>query len=392
MIAVAEAEKLIKEHQIVPAIRTIALENCLGHTLATEVRADRDLPPYPRVAMDGIAIFYGGTLPDAFHIEHVHAAGDPPYTLRNPAACVEVMTGAVLPAGTNAVIPYEELTLAQGMARVHQAPRPNQHIHGQGADVKRGERLIPPGTLLTPTEVAVLAAVGYSEVPVYEIPTVAIVSTGNELVEVDTLPGPHQIRMSNSYAVAAALAELKIASKRYHLPDDLPMVRTRLLEILNQHAIVILSGGVSKGKFDLIPEALAKAGVKKQFHQIRQKPGKPFWFGRSTRNTVFALPGNPVSTFLCFHRYIRPWLQLCMGQSLPLPSAQLSAPVTFAPSLTYFLPVQVTTAHGIAAARPVPGGGSGDFVSLLRADGFLELPPDRSEFLAGEHFPLWRFR
>lgn len=392
MVAVAEAEKLINERRVIPAIVSRELNACFGHTLAAEVRADRDLPPYPRVAMDGIAIFSDGSEANSFRIEHLQAAGDAPYTLNDCAACVEVMTGAVLPKGTDTVIPYEDLRIEQGVARVLQLPRRFQHVHQQGSDVKMGAVLIKPGTRLGPSEVAVLAAVGYSSVPVFQIPTVAIVSTGNELVDVPVQPDLHQIRMSNSYALEAALAELKIASRRYHLPDQQQIIAASLAEILENHAIVILSGGVSKGKFDFIPEALAQAGVAKQFHQIRQKPGKPFWFGRSDGNTVFALPGNPVSTFMCFHRYIRPWLLQCLGQSIIQEVAELRSPITFTPPLTYFLQVQLAAELGTTWATPVPGGGSGDFVNLLQADGFLELPSDRSEFKVGESFPVWRFR
>lgn len=392
MIAVAEAERLIREQRITPSVNKVPLATAVGHTLAEIVCADRDLPPYARVAMDGIAIFWKEELPaTAYPIEHVHGAGDPPYALQDASACVEVMTGSVLPEGTTAVIPYEDLQLDARVARVLRQPRMGQHIHVQGADVRQGAVLLRPGTIIGPKQVAILAAIGVTHVPVFVVPPVAIVSTGNELVDISAQPAPHQIRTSNSHALAAALARLKITSELYHLPDHGDTLHAVLPGILERHALVILSGGVSKGKFDLIPQALKANGIQQIFHQIQQKPGKPFWFGRSRRTTVFALPGNPVSTFLCYHRYIKPWLQTCLHHDMQTETASLHQQVTFQPPLTCFLQVKVENEQGLTVARPLAGGGSGDFVNLLRVDGFLELPPDRSEFLAGEQFPLIRF-
>jgi molybdopterin molybdotransferase len=393
MIAVAEAERLIHEKLFVPSEKLVPLLDATGHTLAQPVLADRDLPPFDRVAMDGIALWWtDGDAPTTYPIEHVQAAGAPEYTLQSRSACVEVMTGAVLPRGTNTVIPYENLRIERGQATVTGAVRERQHIHARGADVRAGATVLAPGVRIRASEMAVLAAVGQAQVAVYHIAPVAIVATGNELVAVETQPEPHQIRKSNGHALAAALQQLQIESRLYHLADDESVIRTGLASILAAHPIVILSGGVSKGKFDFLPAALASLGVEKQFHQISQKPGKPFWFGRSNQNFVFALPGNPVSTFLCFYRYIRPWLLRSLHQPVESESAILAADVHFPAALTYFLQVKLANKDGIVHAHPVPGGGSGDFVNLLQADGFLELPLGKSEFKKGEFFPLIRYR
>jgi molybdopterin molybdotransferase len=158
------------------------------------------------------------------------------------------------------------------------------------------------------------------------------------------------------------------------------------------HDIVVLSGGVSKGKFDFVPNALERLGVKKIFHQVNQRPGKPFWFGKSEKQTVFALPGNPVSTYLCFYRYIKPWLEQCLGLPALKKQAILATDFTFKPSLTYFLQVSVKYEQGKLLAYPDAGGGSGDFVNLKEVDGFLELQADRSDFKAGEIFNYYSFR
>jgi molybdopterin molybdotransferase len=164
-------------------------------------------------------------------------------------------------------------------------------------------------------------------------------------------------------------------------------------KIVEEYDVLIISGGVSKGKFDFIPAALEAAGVKKLFHQVSQRPGKPFWFGSSAKNTiVFALPGNPVSTYMCFYRYITPWLWKSLGVDHPQSSAILAEDFTFSPSLTYFLQVNVSIEKGRLMAYPQPGGGSGDFANLKQVDGFLELPQGNSKFQAGEAFPYHSFR
>jgi molybdopterin molybdotransferase len=180
---------------------------------------------------------------------------------------------------------------------------------------------------------------------------------------------------------------------QFHLPDDKDTLRRSLEKILKQYDNVILSGGVSQGKFDFIPGVLESLGVKKVFHQVSQRPGKPFWFGASAEGkTAFALPGNPVSTFMCFYRYILPWLWKSLGVEVQPQYAVLAEDFTFTPRLTYFLQVSVKNDGGMLMAYPDAGGGSGDFANLKKIDGFLELPMERSEFKAGETLPFIPFR
>ena len=223
----------------------------------------------------------------------------------------------------------------------------------------------------------------------------AVVSTGDELVEVGQEPLPHQIRMSNVYMLQAALREAGVAADRFHLPDRQEDIANELRQILGRYDAVLLSGGVSMGKADYVPEVLAELGVQKLFYQVAQRPGKPFWFGQSPEGkVVFALPGNPVSTFVCFYKYVRPWLQASLSDKpAPTLAAVLAEDVSFAPPLTFFLTVKAEVAlDGRLLAYPVRSGGSGDFASLLQADGFLELPPHLSVFKAGQAYPLIRFR
>lgn len=396
MVTVAEASNIVLSNLFHPQVETISLLQAVDRVLAEPVYADRDFPPFNRVAMDGIAIVY-----DTYHsgersfpIESIQAAGMPQQTLKHASHCFEVMTGAILPAGTNTVVRYEDLNVKDGVAKVEtDKVEVNQHVHRQGIDAKQGAVLLEPGQILSPAEIALLAAVGKHQVKVLTKPRVAVISSGDELVPVETIPLAHQIRKSNTYALAASLQQMECEHKQFHLPDNKLQIQQHVADILMKYDVLILSGGVSKGKFDFIPEALEAAGVKKLFHQVSQRPGKPFWFGITDEGkVVFALPGNPVSTYMCFYRYIKPWLTASLNQQVGAQHVALAVDFTFQPNLTYFLQVEVKNENGNLKAYPIQGGGSGDFANLKHVDGFLELPAERSVFIAGEVFEYYGFR
>lgn len=342
--------------------------------------------------MDGIAIRFDdySSGQREFAIEGLQAAGQPQQRMN--MGCIEIMTGAVLPTGSDTVVPYEDVTIANSKATINTDVTKHQSVHAQGIDAKKGELLLKPGTLISPAEIALLASVGKSSVLVYDVKPFAIISTGDELIPIEGTPLPFQIRRSNGIALSSALSELNIESSIYHLPDDPQILEKEITSLLKDHDVVILSGGVSKGKFDYIPSVLDKLGIKKEFHQVKQRPGKPLWFGRSSTKTVFALPGNPVSTFLCFHKYIKPWIEAGFGIRSGNTKAILATDYQFKPNLTYFLQVKIDTTHGIIAATPDAGEGSGDFTNLRDVDGFIELPSEQSEFKKGELFPYISFR
>jgi molybdopterin molybdotransferase len=227
------------------------------------------------------------------------------------------------------------------------------------------------------------------------LPKVAILSSGDELVEVDEQPLPHQIRKSNVHTMAAVLDTWGLPADLLHLPDDPSAIEASLSVCLEKYDALLLSGGVSMGKFDHIPAALGRLGVAELFHKVSQRPGKPFWFGRRAGAVVFAFPGNPVSAFMCLHRYFQPWLRAGLGLLQPIDNqyAALDSDYHFKPDLTYFLQVKLGAApEGRLLATPVTGHGSGDLANLADADAFLELPLERQVFKAGEVFPLWCYR
>jgi molybdopterin molybdotransferase len=401
MLTPAEAEKLICEH-IAPLQREdCPLINALGRVLRNDLQADRDLPPYDRVTMDGYALRAAAIAEGTrtFRVEGVQAAGMRAFKLGNaPDACIEVMTGAVLPDGADTVLPYEE-TRREGATMLIEGDGPavatGQAVHRRGSDHPAGATIVRAGARLTGREIAVAAACGYSLLTVTQLPRIAVVSTGDELVEVESMVAPHQVRRSNDHALRAAMIAAGYPNvSRFHLRDVRHEIEHVLWHIIAELDVVVITGGISKGKFDFLPAELDRQGVRKIFHGVAQRPGKPFWFGVSARGTpVFALPGNPVSAYTCLHRYVLPALDRASGcEPRPPLQAALGAPVIFKPKLAYLLPVKLDSGpRGELLAKPEAGNTSGDFAGLVDTDGFVELPPESIEFAAGTLAPLWRW-
>ena len=298
------------------------------------------------------------------------------------------------------VIPFEwikteELNGHRVATLVEKEIKQFQNIHEQGLDRKQGELLADMGSVISPAEIAVAASVGMTHLTVAKPFKVALITSGDELVPVKDDPLPHQIRTSNVPMIHAALREMHIDADSFHFQDKREQIQAEMEKIIQEYDVLILSGGVSRGKADHIPTVMEALGVEKLFHKIKQRPGKPLWFGKIEDHTrVFALPGNPVSTFVGFNRYVRPWLIRSMGSQPFQPLlASLTEDFLFHLPLTYFLQVKINTnAAGKLIARPVDGHGSGDFANMLRADGFLELPEEKNHFRTGEVYNFIPFR
>lgn len=396
MVSVEEAEKIIlgqirdfgKEH--------ISFEQAHGRVLADALTADRDLPPFNRVAMDGIAIRYEAFEQGrrTFRVAATQAAGDSPFEIKSFADCIEIMTGASLSPSTDTVIRYEDISLQDGVATVLLDDlTKGQNIHLQGKDKKSGEVVAAPNQVIGPALVGMVAAIGKTSLPVKVLPRIVIISTGDELVDIHQTPLPFQIRRSNNYTIQAALQKYKVQADLRHIPDNIALIRKELEECLRQYDVVLLSGGISMGKFDYVPQVLEDLLVEKLFHKVHQRPGKPFWLGKHANGAVvFALPGNPASTFMCFRRYVLPWLESSLGIATTAMYAVLERDITFNPPLQYFLQVQLRySENGQVLAMPLEGNGSGDFANLVEANAFMELPKTQSIFKAGEVFRIWPF-
>ena len=398
MITVEEAERLINLHALRLESEEVPLPKSGGRILAEPLVADRDFPPFDRVTMDGIAVRFGNEEEGAstYKITGVQAAGSPPQRVENNDQAVEIMTGAVLPEGADTVIPYESITIngtSEKTAIINVPAEKGRNIHRQGTDRVAGATIVHTGTLIGAPEIGIAATVGKSSVRVLKTPAVAIISTGDELVGIDQTPLPHQIRSSNAATMETALKQWGINASAFHIVDDLQGTTDKLGELIKSNDILLISGGVSKGKFDYVPQALDALQVTKHFHRIRQRPGKPFWFGTHAGGTlIFAFPGNPVSSFMCFTRYLKPWLNQQFGLPSPAVMATLVGDIDFAPDLTYLAQVRLILENGKLNAYPVEGHGSGDLANLVDADGFIELPRGKNKYSTGELYPAFPYR
>ncbi len=390
-IDVDEAARLVLETMPRwPAVR-VPLDQALSAVLRETIAAERDQPPFDRVTMDGIAVAFEELRAGRrqFRVIGTQGAGAAALALGGPDQCVEVMTGGVLPAGADTIVPVERITRAGAEATVESGYRANagQFVHRRGSDHPRGDVLLAPGSVIGPPEMAILTIGGRADVAISRWPRISVISTGDELVEAGAPIEDFQIRASNDRAIESAMRRRGFADiRRATLRDDPQLLRREIDRLHRESDLLILSGGVSMGRFDHVPETLAGLGVQVVFHKVTQRPGMPLWFGRDAAGkVVFALPGNPVSSLVCLVRYVVPGLAAALGAARrATPRLRLAAPVEFKPDLTYFLPVRLDYAeNGAVTAIPQPTNTSGDFVSLGGTDGFVELPRGADRFPEG---------
>ncbi|MGB0415798.1 MAG: molybdopterin molybdotransferase MoeA [Coraliomargarita sp.] len=371
------ADKLPK----LPAIEC-PLNKCAGRVLREVINADRPVPPFNRAMMDGYAI----RLADREHCNNFTIcgqalAGCPQVALADEmGSCIEIMTGAVVPTGADCVVRYEDTQInSSGKMELIEGLKleAGEAIHPIGSDQAEGTELISAGRIIGSREIGIAATCGHSTLEVAKLPAITIVSTGDELVDVDTQPRAYQLRRSNDIAIETALARAHLhAEQRVTLPDDKDVSKEQLRKLTKKNNFLIITGGISKGKKDYIPEVLNELGLKNHFHGVSQKPGKPFGYWSDEHCGVFALPGNPLSVLVGLHRYVLPALFKAMGAKASSPSTvELIEDAPAHAKLTYFLPAKLL-ARGSAVA--MPANNSGDLVSILQTDGFIELAPSSS--------------
>ncbi len=394
-IAIAEADRRLESYRGIFPEETVPLSQAAGRVLREPIAADRPYPPLDVVRMDGVAIAYRVWESGAreFPIAGLAKAGEARQILAHPSGCIEVMTGAPCPEGCDTVIPYEEIRRYEGRALAHTAhPRPGQHVDAGGSQCDSGQVLVAARVRLTAPRLAVAASVGKSALRVTRLARIAVVATGDELVEVETAPLPHQIRLSNPFGLGALLRTL--AEIRVETAGDDPARLSELFgRCLESADMLLVTGGVSAGKLDFVPEVLGRLGVKPVFHRLAQKPGKPLWFGVSPAGQpVFGLPGNPVSALVCARRFVVPLLQFNSGLNpfSPVPQIRLAADIRSWERGTLFVPVALRAEEaGWLTAVPQPTQGSGDFTRLGDSDGFVEIPAGRGVVRAGEAAPYY---
>ena len=284
LISVTQAENIIRQHLTTAAVEIVPLSKAQGRYLREDILADRPLPPFDRVMMDGIAIahasFASGNT--RFPITGTQAAGTPALTLENADSCIEVMTGCVLPHGCDCIIPIEHIDLSENTASLHSdaSPQAQQHIHSAGSDTAAGEILLNSGQVLNAAELAIAASCGATHLKVSALPRILIITTGDELVAPEVTPLPHQIRRSHATALEALITGMKLGKvESLHIADDPLALKDTITEALPAHDILIFTGGISKGKYDYVAPVLTELLGSPHFHGIAQRPGKPmaFW-------------------------------------------------------------------------------------------------------------------
>jgi len=406
MVSVEEAEHIISAEIKDYGTELIHFESAHGRVLAEDLRADRDLPPCNRATMDGIAISYSAFEKGirSFQIIATIAAGDAPLEMENKNECVEIMTGAPLPDAADTVIRYEDVEIKSSTALIRiDIVKKRQNIHRKGKDKQAGEVVAVANQFITPALISMAASIGKTTLLVKKLPKVVIVTTGNELVGVDIEPTAYQVRQSNNYTIKAVLQQYGLNADLLHIGDDPKETKEKIKKVLEEYDVAILTGGVSMGKFDYVPKALDELGVSKLFHKVQQRPGKPFWFGKDMGGSlVFAFPGNPVSAFMCLHRYFVPWLETSLTSGTRISNSQfpvakvyavLDDEVTFTAPLKYFVQVKTEiNERGCLLAIPREGNGSGDFANLPDTDAFMELPLEQSIFRKGEVYRIWPYK
>ncbi|MEM6329524.1 MAG: gephyrin-like molybdotransferase Glp [Planctomycetota bacterium] len=431
LLTVADALRLIEQHATVLPAEPVALTEALGRTLAADVASDVDSPPHNKAMMDGYAVRSGDGMAPRAVVEEVFAGGLPTAEV-GPGQATRIMTGAPMPAGADCVTPVEQTELAGGsVSLTGKPPQAGKHVMPRGEAMRAGQTVLRAGAVVRPAEVALLAEVGAARVQAIRRPRVAVLPTGAELVPPSEKPGPGQIRNSNGPMLLAAVREASCQPIDAGVgPDDERGLRQAVQAARGPSPageedsgadVLLLSGGVSAGDRDLAPGVLAELGVQRVLHKVAVKPGKPVWFGvwppdaaRGTPTWVFGLPGNPVSSFVCFHLFVRPLLSAIAGRGfagLPMIRAALVKEHTHRGGRETYLPARVTTDAAGKPAGPAggakpggPGGtpvetpaerpverlvepvawrGSADLAGLVAANALIRLPVEPGHYPPG---------
>jgi molybdopterin molybdotransferase len=398
----SEARAMVVEHARKLAPRDIEIVELIastGRVLAEAIAADRDFPPFDRATRDGYAVRAADLSKIPLRLEvagEIRAGAKPSESscALNSGEAVEIMTGAPLPPQADAIVMVEYTKRDGEFVQIERSVRRGENVVQRGSEAQSEAVLLQPGTRLGPEQIAVAAATGHNTVRVFQRPRVAVLSTGDEVVDVAATPGPNEIRNSNAYALAAQIelaggdaVVLPIA------PDEPEQLRKLVQEGLASH-LLLLSGGVSMGKHDLVEAALAELGAEFFFTGAEIQPGRPIVFGRAPRTTdklqktyFFGLPGNPISTMVCFELFARAMVEALTGSQparMRTAMAKLAADVKVKTGLTRFLPAVISGEFDRAQVAPVKWQGSGDIAAAAKGNCWLIVPPDRELLKAGE--------
>jgi molybdopterin molybdotransferase len=393
ILSFTQALNIVKEKlaaaNLTPGTEVVPLYGARGRVLAEDVAADRDYPPFHRSIRDGFAVRAADVIvpPAELSLRGEVRAGGPFDGAVGTGECVAIMTGAPLPAGADAVVMVEYTESEGDRVTVQRAVQAGENVVRQGSEARSGAVVLPRGRRLGAGELGLLATVGKLHVPVFVRPVVAILPTGDEVVPVEQRPEWFQIRNSNATALSAQVAAAGGTPRCLEISPDRPeALRTLIQEGLTAD-LLLLTGGVSVGKYDFVEQVLADLGAEFYFQSVALRPGKPLVFGRAAGKFFFGLPGNPISTFVTFALFVRPAIAVLGGAEFEAPlflRARLGKPLQQRSGLTAFLPALVESSSGESVVATVAWQGSGDLVGVAAANCFIVVHPEQTSLAAGD--------
>jgi molybdopterin molybdotransferase len=372
-----------------PAPEKVTLMKSLGLVLAEDVVADMDMPPWDKSAMDGYAVRSADVqMPVELKVAGEIPAGKTAKKPIEPGQAIKIMTGAPIPEGADAVVPVEKTQSSGDLVMIRDPFPSGANVCKRAEDIRKGDVLIRAGSVVRSQEIGIMASVGVHAPKVFRRPTVAILTTGDELVEVDKKPGDGQIRNSNAYSLAAQIAQIGVPYAYLGIvPDVREALASKLDQAMKAADVVILTGGVSAGEYDLVEDVMTSKGIQIVFERVAIKPGRPMVFAKSPDKLLFGLPGNPVSTFVTFEVFLRPALGRMMGNELldrPVVDAELSVNFGKPQPREQYCPARLSWVSDHYVVAPLESHGSADLRAIVRANALLMIPTGEGPYLAGK--------
>ena len=389
MIGIDEAYQIVLDNVRTLGPKKVGINDAMGFCLAEDVLSDIDMPPFNKSAMDGYAVIAKNTSVGAELkvVENIPAGPVPRKTVRKGHSS-KIMTGAAVPRGADAVVKVEETEeLKNGRVMIMKRVKKGTNICKKGEDFKKGKPVLKKGKILRPQEIGVLAMVGRQKVKVVSPPTVAIISTGDELVKITQKPKAGQIRDSNRYSLAAQVCQTHARVKFLGTTSDIKNKMLPLIKKGLKYDILIITGGVSMGEYDIVADTLQDAGVIIFFHKVAVRPGKPILFGKNKNTMVFGLPGNPVATYVNFELFVRPSIRKMMGfedLSRTILKAQMEEPLYRKRTRREYRPAHLRMEDGRFYVAPVEWHGSADLLGTTRGNSFLIVPEETESISQGD--------
>ena len=402
MIPPDEAQSMLSGLALPSKTAALPLTGALGYVASGDVRSAHDIPPFTNSAMDGYAVLSSdlsavdGNNPARLKVIETVAAGGVPSRAVKPGSCVQIMTGALMPAGADSVVMVERTRREGDDVIILDAVSPGTNVREAGEDLTSGEVVVKRGDELNPARIGLLAATGVSRISVYTKPKVAVIITGDELIEPGSLLVPGKIFNSNGYILLSMIREAGAVPVEFGIVgDDVAALRAAFTDAFSSCDVVISSGGVSAGEFDYVEEAVQETGGEFLFSSIRQKPGKPMVAARAGSTFFFGLPGNPVSVMVCFELYVRPFLRKMMGHGSFMRrwvKGSFIAPYNHRGARTEWVRVGIDREEGKYLLDPFHYQGSGVISSMVYADALAKVPADAVVVDPGEVLDVYMLR